>query len=322
MTSDGSPGALRRTGPIETRFEKELRELLGPRVDFGVPLSKHTSLRVGGPADALARPQDLEELQALLGLCSKLGGEPVLLGGGFNLLVSDAGVAGVVVQLQALRELDADSEGRITAQAGTSHSRLVRFAAERGRSGLEFGVGIPGTVGGWVAMTAGIPSVEVKDVVERVDWIAPDAGGIRELPRADLDFSYRSLELPRGAAIVRAVFRTESGEPAAIRAQMRELLARRRETPPVDQRSCGSVFKNPPGDRAARLIDSAGLKGTRSGSATISQKHANFIETRGDATAADVLALIELARSEVASRFGIELETEVRFVGRSPGGLG
>ncbi len=246
----------------------------------------------------------------------------LLVGGGFNLLVSDAGIAGVVVQLQALRELEAAPEGQITAQAGTSHSRLVRFAAERGCSGLEFGVGIPGTVGGWIAMNAGIPSAEVKDVVERVDWIAPGTAGIREVPRADLDFSYRSLELPPGATIVRAVFRTEPGDPAAIQEQMRELLARRRDTQPIDQRSCGSVFKNPPGDRAARLIDSAGLKGTRSGSATISQKHANFIETRGDATAADVLALIELARSEVASRFGIELETEVRFVGRSPGGLG
>lgn len=293
--------------------------MLGPRVAFGVPLSKHTSLRIGGPADALAQPRNLEELRALLALCRDLGLESFLLGGGFNLLVSDAGIAGVTVQLHALRELQAGPEGRITAQAGTRHSRVVRFAEEHGGGGLEFGVGIPGTVGGWVAMNAGIPSVEVKDVVDRVDWIEPGGSEIREVGRHELEFSYRRLALPPGAVIVAAVFRTEPADPAVIRERMRGLLDQRRDTQPVDQRSCGSVFKNPAGDRAGRLIDAAGLKGVRRGDAAISEKHANFIENRGRATAADVLALIDLARREVAERFAIELETEVRFVGRDAG---
>ena len=236
------------------------------------------------------------------------------------MLARDGGIEAVVVQLQALRGVESDASGTIRAEAGASHASVGRFAAQQGLSGLEFAAGIPGTVGGWVAMNAGIGPVEMKDVIERVDWIERENGEVRSLARAELDFHYRALEMPHGATVVRAHFRGIPAEPETIHARVRELLAKRRETQPVDQRSCGSVFKNPPGDWAGRLIEAAGLKGSNRGGAVISEKHANFIENRGGATASDVLELIDLARAQVLDRFGIELETEVRIVGENSGG--
>ena len=282
---------------------------------FDEPLSKYTSLRVGGPADALAQPDSRASLVALVSLCQKREVPLLLLGAGFNTLVRDAGVRGVVLRLHAFRELAIRPEARLRAEAGVTHASACRFCAEHGLAGLEFAVGIPGTVGGWLAMNAGVPGREMKDAVERIERLDAETGEIRELDAAELRFRYRALDRPERTILLCATFALEPAEPAAIRERMRELLAERRASQPVDRLSCGSVFMNPPGDHAGRLIEAAGLKGAREGGAEISSLHANFIVNRDRASAADVLRLIDRARGEVARRFGIELETEVKIVG-------
>ena len=297
-------------------MRKELEELLGPRGELDAPLARHTSLQVGGPADALARPGSLDELRALLALCRSRGLPVLLLGQGFNTLVRDGGVRGVVVRLAALREL-AWSAGTVSAGAGVTHTALTRGCLAQARAGLEFGVGIPGCVGGWIRMNAGTREREMKDVVESVTLLDAQ-GAVQELAASQLRWHYRRLDLPPGSVVLGARFRAEPGDAEQIRAEQAAQLARRRETQPIHERSCGSVFKNPAGDHAGRLIEAAGLKGACEGSAEISRLHANFIVTRGKARAADVLALIERARQAVASRFGVALETEVEIVGDEP----
>ncbi len=293
-----------------------LVEALGERVRFDVPLARHTSLRVGGPADALAAPASRDELARVLAVCAEHGVPRLVLGAGFNTLVLDGGLDGVALQLSRLRRLEQE-DGGLRAEAGVSHHRLTRFCVERGLSGLEFGAGIPGTVGGWAAMNAGIGTREVKDALRALEVMRPDGDAVEWLGRETLIFRYRGLEGPQpGAVIVSVLFAVSHSTPEAVQAHVDRLLARRAETQPLDLPSCGSVFKNPPGDFAGRLIEAAGLKGERIGGAEISRVHANFIVTRPGARAADVLALIERARDAVRARSGIELETEVRIVGR------
>jgi len=295
---------------------EELVRLLAGRVRFDVPMSRHTSLRVGGPADALASPADRDELAGLMRLCRRHALPVTLLGSGFNMLVRDAGLDGVVIQLKKLRGLEQRGTRRVFAEAGVSHASLTRFCADRGLAGLEFGCGIPGSVGGWVAMNAGIGSRELKDVVLEIELMNVE-GACTSLPREVLDFGYRELRgLPRGSVIVSALLEVSPSEPARVRAEIDRLLARRADTQPLDVPSCGSVFRNPTGDFAGRLIEQAGLKGERIGGAQISPVHANFIANVGGATAADVLGLIELARKRVRELHGVELETEVKIVGR------
>ena len=269
---------------------------------------------MGGPADAFARVDSRAALERLLQLV-RVRGLPLLwLGGGFNLLVRDGGVRGVVARLAGLRELALLPDGRVRAEAGASHTSVTRFCAENGRAGLEFAVGIPGTVGGWIAMNAGTREREMKDVVTEVELFDP-ARGFATVAASALRFAYRRAELPPDAVVVSATFATAAEAPEKIRERQQQGLARRRATQPVDQPSCGSVFVNPPGDFAGRLIEAAGLKGARAGGAMISDVHANFIVNTGGATAADVLALIERAREAVLARSGIALETEVKIVG-------
>ncbi len=284
-------------------------------MDFDEPMARYTSLRVGGPADVFARPANRAELAELLAIASRHGTPVCALGRGFNAIVRDAGLAGIVVQLGALRALERLERERVRAEAGVTHTTLTRFCADEGLAGLEFGVGIPGTVGGWIAMNAGIPEHEMRDVVERVEIFDPLDHEGRELTGEELHWRYRRLELPAQALVLSATFVLSVDEPAAIRERMREYLDRRLATQPVNEPSCGSVFKNPEGDQAGRLIDAAGLKELRVGGAEISGLHANFIVNRGGATASDVLALIARATEEVETRFGVRLETEVRMLG-------
>ena len=284
-------------------------------MDFDEPMARYTSLRVGGPADAFARPANRAELAELLAIAARHGTPVCALGRGFNAIVRDAGLAGIVVQLGALRALERLERERVRAEAGVTHTTLTRFCADEGLAGLEFGVGIPGTVGGWIAMNAGIPEHEMRDVVERVEIFDPLDHEGRELTGEELHWRYRRLELPAQALVLSATFVLSVEEPAAIRERMREYLDRRLATQPVNEPSCGSVFKNPEGDQAGRLIDAAGLKELRVGGAEISGLHANFIVNRGGATASDVLALIARATEEVETRFGVRLETEVRMLG-------
>jgi UDP-N-acetylmuramate dehydrogenase len=289
--------------------------LLGKRAAFDEPMSKHTSLRVGGPAEALVLPESRAELREVLELCHKHELPVRILGAGFNTLVPDAGLRAAVVRLHGLRKLARSDDGRVLAEAGTSHSRVTRFCADEGLAGLEFAVGIPGTVGGWLAMNAGIAEREMRDVVECIEFLDPATGKCQEMRAEQLRFRYRALEVPADVVLLKARFHTEPSDPEEVRERMRSFLAERRETQPIDQLSCGSVFKNPPGDYAGRLIDAAGLKGSRVGGAEISTVHAGFIINRGSATATDVLQLMDQARAEVLQRFQIELEPEVRVWG-------
>jgi UDP-N-acetylmuramate dehydrogenase len=193
----------------------------------------------------------------------------------------------------------------------------VNFCVERGLAGLEFGAGIPGTLGGWLAMNAGIPEREIGDAVREIEVMSPTGEKTRRLARGSLEFRYRALRgLAPGSVIVSALLDVAAADAGVVRAEVARLLAKRAASQPLDVPSCGSVFKNPPGDYAGRLIEAAGLKGERVGDAEISPVHANFIANRGRARAADVLALVEMARERVAKEFGIELEPEVRILGR------
>ncbi len=308
---------------IEASSRAALESLLGDRVAFDVPLSRHTSLRIGGPADAMATPADREELGRLLALCAEHGLPVRVLGAGFNALVSDAGLAGVVLRLKKLRRIERVADDAIAVEAGASHATITKYCVENGLSGLEFGAGIPGTLGGWLAMNAGIGVRELKDVVRSVTWM--DARGQLADPvaRAELDFRYRELAgLPRGGVLVAAELSVTPSDRDTVKAEIDRLLAHRTETQPTDIPSCGSVFRNPPGDYAGRLIEAAGLKGAREGSAEISTVHANFIVNHGGATAKDVLALVERARTKVRETTGVDLETEVQLIGRDAAGHG
>jgi len=303
---------------IPATLRSELEQALGDRVQFAVPLSRYTSLRVGGPAGAIAAPADRDELARLLGICSRRGIPHAVLGSGFNTIASDSGFDGVVIRMNSWRRLEEEAEGRLRAESGVSHSQITNFCVERGLSGLEFACGIPGSVGGWIAMNAGIPEREVKDAVLEVEVMEPDGASPQHLRRDELDFTYRALRgLADGALIVSALFEVREKSPALVRSEVDRLLAKRSDAQPLNRPSCGSVFKNPPGDFAGRLIESVGLKGRRIGGAEISQLHANFITNLGGATAGDVQALIEEAQKQVYDATGIRLLPEVRILGRT-----
>jgi UDP-N-acetylmuramate dehydrogenase len=302
---------------IPSAARAELEEALGDHVRFGVPLARSTSLRVGGPADAFATPGDRGELARLLAICARHRLPHLVLGAGFNTLALDAGSEGVVVQLGRLRLLEERPGGLLRAEAGVSHNQIVKYCIKHGFSGLEFGAGIPGTVGGWVAMNAGIPSREVQHVVREVEVMAPSGNAIRHLGRDALRFVYRGLRgLAPGSVILSALFAVSLATPARVKQEVDQLLERRGQTQPLDVPSCGSVFKNPPGDYAGRLIEAVGLKGFRIGGAQISPVHANFIANLGGATAADVLALMHEAQARVLAKTGRRLVPEVRIIGR------
>jgi UDP-N-acetylmuramate dehydrogenase len=302
---------------IDASLRARLRECLAERVRFDVPMARHTSLRVGGPADALAEPRDREELARLLALCAEAGIPHWVLGKGFNLLVLDGGIEGVGIRLTRFRRIE-ERPGGCQAEAGVSHRQLTRFCVEHGLAGLEFGAGIPGTLGGWLAMNAGVPEREIGDAVHEVEVMSPTGQRVARLPREALEFRYRALRgLAPGSVLLGARLETVKADPSGVRTEVERWLAKRAATQPVSVPSCGSVFKNPPGDHAGRLIEAVGLKGERIGGAQITTLHANFIANLGRARATDVLALIERARERVAQEFGVELEPEVRILGRA-----
>jgi UDP-N-acetylmuramate dehydrogenase len=296
----------------------ELQAALGGAIEFDAPTAKLTSLRVGGLADALATPPDRAALAALLRICAKHRLAARVIGRGFNTIVRDEGVDGVVIQLAKLKRLEARPGGLLRVEAGVSHATLTRYCRERGLAGLEFGVGIPGTLGGWIAMNAGIGVREAKDVVREVELMSPTGRFVRAFPRAALRFRYRALVgFAEGSVVLSALLAVEISDRRHVEAESERLLAKRRATQPVDQPSCGSVFKNPRGHFAGQLIEAAGLKGETRGGAMISPLHANFIVNTGGATASDVLALIGHARALVRLKTGIQLEPEVKVWGRS-----
>jgi UDP-N-acetylmuramate dehydrogenase len=303
---------------ISDAAREALRELLGEAVRFDVETSRLTSLRVGGPADAVATPGDRGQLQALLALCARERLPHRVIGRGFNTLVRDEGLDGVLISLGRFRRIEERPGGCIRAEAGVSHATLTRFCRDRGLEGLEFGCGIPGSLGGWIAMNAGIGEREIRDVVRELEVVSPSGARRSHLSRERLHFVYRGLRgLAPGSVVVSALLDVRPGSPRVVRAEVERLMARRAATQPLDVPSCGSVFKNPPHHFAGQLIEAAGLKGASQGGAQISPLHANFIVNTGGATAADVLALIGRARATVRCRTGILLEPEVRIWGRT-----
>ncbi len=302
---------------MDARLRDELKAAAG-EILFDEPLAAYTSMGVGGKADALAFPADEEALGRTVALCRERGIDWFPAGNWTNLIVADAGWRGVVVALRNLRQVrllrDAGGGARIEAGAGVPLAEAVALAAREALAGLEFGAGIPGSVGGAVRMNAGAFGREMKDVVESVRLL-DESGCFRETARQDLAFAYRNLDLPPGAVITGARFHLEEGDGAAVRGRIAEIMALRRQKHPLEHRSAGSVFKNPRGIPAGRLIEEAGLKGTRIGDAQVSEKHGNFIVNLGKARAGDVLALIELVRQRVREKTGVSLETEVRIVG-------
>lgn len=302
---------------IDAAARKALESALADRIVFDAPVSRHVALRIGGPADAVATPESREELASLLRICAEHELPTLALGGGFNTLALDAGIDGVVIRTSKLRRLELASSDTVRAEAGVSHRQLTNFCIEHALSGLEFAAGIPGTIGGWIAMNAGVGWREMVDVVREVELLVPPDGRLETREAEQLDFRYRALEgLAPGSVVVSALFQLSPSTSDAVRAEVDRLLAERAKTQPIDVPSCGSVFKNPEGDYAGRLIEAAGLKGSRAGGAQISELHANFIANTGGATAADVLTLVRRAQAAVRESSGVQLATEVRIVGR------
>ena len=294
-------------------WQSEIERRVHGELVRDAPLAPRTAIRVGGPADLLVRPADPDALGALLRAVRELGVPLSLLGGGANTLAADAGVRGVVLKLPQDFPGEVVEGTRMVLSAGAPIARLPARAHAHGLTGMEFVAGIPGTLGGATAMNAGTRLGEMKDVLERVELATAD--GVGWVPAAALAFAYRTCRLPPGAVVTRLDLRLRPGDVAASQAAMREDREQRRRTQPLDRPTFGSTFRNPPGDYAGRLIEAVGLKGHRVGNATWSDVHANFIVNLGGATAADVLALIRLARTRVREQFGIALETEVRFLG-------
>ncbi len=277
------------------------------------PLAPRTTVRVGGPADLLVRPADPDALSALLRAVRELGVPLSILGGGANTLVADAGVRGVVVRLPPGLAPEEGAGTRLVLGAGQPTSRLWIRGHALGLVGMEFVAGIPGTLGGAVAMNAGTRIGEMKDLVSRVELATANGAGF--VPARELGFAYRTCRLPRGAVVTRVELVLREGDVDASERIMQEDRERRRRTQPLDKPTFGSTFRNPPGEFAGRLIEAVGLKGHRVGNATWSDVHANFVSNLGGATAHDVLALLNLARSRVKEAFGIVLEAEVRLLG-------
>ncbi len=277
------------------------------------PMARHTSLKVGGPADFFVIPADRGDLETLLALLAETATPHFVVGGGYNLLVRDGGIRGVVVSLERFRELTHISGGKVSVGAGVTNQMLVGYLKERGLGGLEFLCGIPGTIGGALAMNAGAQGGAILEHVEEL--ITLRDGTSRQVRRDELEYGYRYLRLAPGEIIAGATFRLEPDDPDKIGNRIAGYLAHRAESQKVGYPNAGSFFKNPEGGAAWRLIDGAGLRGTRIGGAQVSEVHANFLINRGDATAADFLALSALIKDEVRRNTGISLEEEVRIVG-------
>ena len=291
------------------------REL--PQVELleNEPMSHHTTFRIGGPARWMLRPRDTDQAAAILRLCHAHDIRPFFLGNGSNLLVSDQGYDAVVVDTSGLERMSVEGENTIYADSGVLLSRLAGFAADQGMAGLEFASGIPGSVGGAVRMNAGAYGGEICQVLARVDYL-DQTGALHTAKPEDCGFSYRrSIFGQTPWLITGALFTLTPGETDEIRGRMAQLNRQRREKQPLEYPSAGSTFKRPQEYFAAALIEECGLKGLQVGGAQVSEKHSGFVINRGDATCADVLALMEKVQARVMERTGVLLEPEVEILG-------
>lgn len=297
------------------RAEEMLRAAAGERVRTRVPLAALTTFRVGGPAELFLEAESDADLAAI-GRAANEAGLPVLvLGKGSNVLVSDGGFSGIVLRLGKAFRWAAREGVELVAGGAEPLPALAGVALAHRLAGLEFGVAIPASLGGAVRMNAGAHGRSMSDVLAGIEVFDLALGSRRWMAPADAGFSYRQSSLGDGAVVVGARIGLEPGTREEIRARMDEARDWRRATQPLAQPNCGSVFTNPPGDHAARLVEAAGAKGLRVGGAEVSRKHANFIVADPDARAADVAALIRTVQARVTEAFGVTLETEVRLVG-------
>jgi UDP-N-acetylmuramate dehydrogenase len=283
------------------------------------PMGKHTSWRVGGPADNFYQPASIDDLSKFL-----QESDPDLpvtwLGLGSNLLVRDGGIRGIVIHmLTGLNHISLLDETRVNVEVGVSSAKVARFCAAQNLAGSEFLAGIPGLFGGALSMNAGAFGNETWEIVESVETI-DRSGRLHQRSVEEFDIAYRSVKGPQGEWFVAAVIRLQHAHGADSRSRVRQLLDKRNETQPVGTANAGSVFKNPPGDFAARLIESCGLKGCCIGKACVSEKHANFIINTGDATAAEIEQLIDHVKQTVLDQAGVSLETEVHIIGERSNG--
>ena len=299
----------------------ELRLIAGLKVKANEPLARYTSMKIGGPADYFIEAEDDTALCQVVALLRRHNTAMCLLGNGSNVLVSDRGVRGAVVHLAGnfkRVEWRADESGA-WANVGAAYAvaQLAREAARRGYGGLEFAEGIPGTMGGALVMNAGAYGSEFEKIVDQVEGVTQDGGSAR-FTRMQMNFTYRDANLPAGMVVTRVRLRLRKEEAAQVSSKLRELMTRRKSSQPSGHPNSGSMFRNPPGDFAGRLIEAAGLKGQRIGQAQISERHANFIINFGGAKADDVRRLMDLARTEVKRLFGVELAAEVKYLGDWP----
>jgi UDP-N-acetylmuramate dehydrogenase len=287
---------------------------LFPSAKFDEPLKRYTAWKIGGPADALLEPRDAGELVEAVDRAREHGVPVTVLGGGTNVLVRDGGIRGLTIRLaKALTSVEVEDRS-VAAEAGVLYPVLANKTAGSGLRGLEFATGIPGTVGGAVYMNAGAYGGETKDVLDWADVFRD--GEVARMANADLDLTYRRSVLQDHPdwVVLRAGYTLEPGDPAELKARIKEFRAQRMNGSP-NRPSCGSTFKRPEGDFPGRVIEAAGLKGTRVGNIEVSPVHANYLVNLGGGTAEEALELIELVKEMVRERLGIELEEEVRVVG-------
>ncbi len=300
---------------VFTDFQQKISDLL-PQIEllFNEPMARHTSFRIGGPAEVMAFPKNTGELAQILKMSDLLDCKCAILGAGTNVLAPDAGISGLVICLKdCLDGMEQVSDSEIRIMAGVTMTRAAVFAANLGLSGLEFAHGIPGTVGGGVYMNAGAYGSEICQVCKSVE-VMDFQGNIRHFSNEEMEFSYRHSVLEeRGGIVISATFALGKKPSGEIREKMKELMGKRSASQPLDKPSAGSAFKRPVGGYAAALIDQAGLKGYAVGGAAISEKHAGFAVNLGGATAEDVKMLLANVSDTVYERSGIRLEPEVRI---------
>lgn len=307
--------------PDETALLQELRSIPGLKVKVSEPLARYTSMKIGGPADFFVEVENEAALSQLLSFLSQHGMPSCLLGNGSNVLVSDFGVEGVVVHLvgdfKRAEWHDQGNESWVEVGAAHAVTQLVREAARRGYGGLEFAEGIPGTVGGALVMNAGAYGSEFEKVVDLVQGMNGEGTPI-QFTREQMKFTYRDSHLPAGTVVTRLRLHLDREEPSRVSSKVRELVTKRKSSQPSGYPNSGSMFRNPTGDYAGRLVEAAGLKEKQIGRAQISAKHGNFIVNLGGASAEDIRQLMELARAEVQAKFGVDLIPEVKLLGRWP----
>jgi UDP-N-acetylmuramate dehydrogenase len=306
-------GKQRQRPSVQARIQAAVAGIRGG-VYFNALLSDYTSFRIGGPADVLVEPADIQDVVRLVtqARTQKL---PVFVVGGTNLLIRDKGIRGVVVSLAKLRAITEEPGSVLYAEGGVGMPTLISYAIRRSLAGLEWAAGIPGTVAGCVMMNAGTRLGEMKDSLKAVRMVTP-AGAVIEQSAREMKFAYRRTTLPPGIVVGVWVQLTPGIRPEIAKV-VKDYLHYRRATQPLTLPSAGCVFKNPPNESAGRVVELAGLKGARVGDAQVSDKHGNFIVNQGHATAKDVLTLIRKVRAQVARRTGVKLELELKLVGQA-----